>query len=128
MIQKISVGHGPVVEAGEASAVTRLAKAVNLFREMDNTMPSQVISVFLEVASSHHGVETRSLPERVGLSQASVSRAILYLAEADWVGKNKPGLRLVTSRVSRKDARQRIVTLTPKGRSLARQIERVLST
>jgi len=113
VIQEISVERGRVVTSDEATAVERLAKAINLFREMDNTIPSQVISVFLEVASSHDGVETRSLPERVGLSQASVSRAILHLAETNWMGKNKPGLRLITTRVSGKDARQRIAALTP---------------
>lgn len=105
------------------SPVERLAKAIDLFRAMDNTIPSQVVSVFLEVAANSEGIETRRLPRRVGLTQASVSRALLYLADTDWKDKSKPGLRLIVRRTSARDARQRIVQLTPKGRRLVREIE-----
>ena len=107
-------------------AVERLANAINLFRAMDNTIPSQVVSVFLEVAASSEGIEARRLPCRVGLSQASVSRALLYLADTDWKDKSKPGLRLIVRRNSARDARQRVVQLTPKGRRLVREIEAAL--
>lgn len=107
-------------------AVMRMARALDLFRAMDNTMPSQVISVFLEIAASPDGIETRLLPERVGLTQASVSRAIHYLAETNWKDRRKPGLHLIVRRINPEDARQRIAALTLKGRSLAQQIESIL--
>ena len=107
-------------------AVERLAKAINLFRAMDNTIPSQVVSVFLEVAANNEGIEARRLPPRVGLTQASVSRALLYLADTDWKDKSKPGLRLIVRQTSARDARQRVVQLTPKGQRLVREIEATL--
>lgn len=118
------------MEAPHAStehAVKKMARAVELFRALDNTIPSQVISVFLEIAASEGGIETRLLPERVGLTQASVSRALLYLSETDWHDTSRPGLELIVRRVSARDARQRVVELSPKGRKLARRIERVLT-
>lgn len=86
-----------------------------------------MISVYLEIAASEDGIETRLLPERVGLTQASVSRALLYLSETDWPDTSKSGLDLVVRRVSARDARQRVVELSPKGRKLARRLEAVLS-
>lgn len=116
----------PVKATGEP-AVRRMARAINLFRAMDNTIPSQVISVFLEVAASGEEIETRLLPDRVGLTQTSVSRAILYLSDTDWKDKNKPGLRLIVRHVGQRDARQRVVGLTSKGRRLVGKIEAALS-
>lgn len=106
--------------------VKRMARAIDLFREMDNTIPSQVISVFLEVAGFPDGIETRQLPDRVRLTQASVSRAILYLSDTHWKDKSKTGLHLILRRAGSQDARQRVVKLSPKGRRLVRKIEATL--
>jgi DNA-binding MarR family transcriptional regulator len=62
----------------------------------------------------------------VGLTQASVSRALFYLSETDWHDTSKPGLNLVVRRVSARDARQRVVELSPRGRKLASRLEAVL--
>ena len=107
-------------------AAEKMATAIELFRALDNTIPSQVISVYLEIAASEDGIETRLLPERAGLTQASVSRALLYLSEQNWPDTGKRGLELVVRRVSSRDARQRVVELSPKGRKLARKLEAVL--
>lgn len=107
-------------------AAKKMARAIELFRALDNTIPSQAISVYLEIAASEDGIETRLLPERVGLTQASVSRALLYLSETNWHDTGKPGFSLVVRRVSAKDARQRVAELSPTGRRLARRLEAVL--
>lgn len=105
-----------------------LAKTLELFRELDPTLPSQVIAVFLEIANAEDGeLETRDLPDRVGLAQSSVNRALTYLSDRHWSDKDKPGLQLIEHRLHPLDRRQRIAVLSPKGKTFVRKIEEYLS-
>lgn len=117
------------ISRSKATAIRKADQIINLFRGMDNTIPSQVISVFLAVAkvSLDEELETRRIPEKVGLSHAATQRALTYLGDTHWKDKEKPGLNLTTYRVSLRDARQRVVELTPKGRKLVHQIDEIIN-
>lgn len=108
-------------------AVMKMERVIDLFRAMDNVLPSQVISVFLVVARSREPLETRHLPNLTGLTQSSVNRALTYLRHTHWSDKKKPGLNLITQKVHPLDARQREASLTPKGRKLAQQIDEIIN-
>ena len=105
--------------------ISMVHQAVELFRTLDPYLPSQVISVFLEVAANDGPVETRDLPKKLGMPQSSVNRALTTLAETHWKDREKPGLFLLEHRVSPLDRRQRLVQLTPKGKKMVADIERL---
>lgn len=108
-------------------ALVKAEKIIDLFRGLDSTLPTQVVAVFLAIAKQTEPLETRRLPDMVGLSQSSINRALTYLQDTHWSDRHRPGLKLIDQQVSRMDARQRVVELTPKGRKLANQIEEIIA-
>lgn len=108
--------------------IKSFSSIISMFRALDPLLSIQVIDVFLEVARARDGeIETRDLPDRVGLSQSSTNRALTYLAEHDWKDKSKPGLGLIEHHVSTMDRRQRLARLTGKGKMLVKKIEEAYS-
>lgn len=108
------------------SAVRKLSRALDLFRAMDPELPTQVIEVFCTIAQ-HDEVQTRDLPDMTGLTQSSVNRAVTYLADHHWRDRSKTGLKLIAQRTDPMDRRQRVVSLTPKGVKLSRQLEEIFN-
>ena len=108
-------------------ALAKLDRLIDLFRAMDQTLPTQVVSVFLAIARSEEPLETRRIPNMCGMTQSSVNRALTYLQHVHWSIKGKPGLKLITQKVSMLDARQREATLTPKGHQMAAKIEEIIN-
>lgn len=107
-------------------ALKKMNRCVDLFRSMDAGLSSQTISVFLAVALSPDHMETRDLSTKTGLTQGSVNRALTYMQEKHWKNPDKPGLKLVIQKVHPLDARQRVVSLTIRGRKLADQIREII--
>ena len=108
-------------------ALMKLDRLIDLFRAMDQNLPTQVVSVFLAVARSKEPLETRRLPDLTGMTQSSVNRALIYLQDTHWGDRKKPGLKLIIQKVHPLDARMREASLTPKGRKLAAQIEEIIN-
>ena len=107
-------------------ALVKLDRVVSLMRQMDPIMPTQVISVFLAIAKSKEPLETRLLPNKVGLSQSAVNRALTYLQDTHWKDHTKPGLKLIAYRPHHLDARQRLASLSPRGQQLVAQIKEII--
>jgi len=107
-------------------ALVQLDRVVSLFRQMDPIMPSQVVSVFLAIARSKEPLETRLLPNKVGLSQSAVNRALTYLQDTHWKDRTKPGLKLIAYRPHPMDARQRLASLSPRGHQVAAEIREII--
>jgi hypothetical protein len=96
--------------------MAQVLKAFELLRLMDREIPGQLVSTFLYIAS-HNPCHKQALEEDLDLSVSSSSRLVDWLSHYHRLGK--PGLGLVT----KTNFRRVIVSLTPKGESLARQMK-----
>lgn len=96
-----------------------LARAVNEFRALAETMPAQQVSVFLAVAQSP-GVRQCELVAIVGTSPASISHNLSALSLVNRHGKD--GLDLVRSVAMGRGERSPKLYLTPAGEALVRRM------
>ena len=101
-------------------SMAQVLKAFELLRLMDREIPGQLVSAFLYIAS-HNPCHKQAMEEDLDLSVSSASRLTDWLSEYHRLGK--PGLGLVTKTKDPTNFRRIIVTLTPKGESLARQMK-----
>ena len=100
-----------------------LLKVVELFQVLDREIPAQVMATFLYVAT-HDECHKQALEEALSFSTASGSR------NTDWLSKqhrlNKPGLDLIIKEVDPTNRRRTILKLSPKGKTLVKQIKDLL--
>jgi len=100
-----------------------LLKVVELFQVLDREIPAQVMATFLYVAT-HDECHKQALEEALSFSTASGSR------NTDWLSKqhrlNKPGLDLIIKEVDPTNRRRTILKLSPKGKTLVKQIKALL--
>lgn len=84
----------------------------------DDTLTARQVLTFLVVASRASGTVPQSQVEaETGQSRTVLSRSIVRLGEGT---PKEPGLGLMVSTIDPEDRRYRVVTLTDKGRDLAR--------
>lgn len=102
--------------------IDQIAKALDLFRTLDNELPMGVMITLLALADGKER-EMQSLLPITGLSQTSLSRALLYLSVRHWSRKSrKGGLFLLEKRRNPLDDRRKLVKLTKKGRIFIREL------
>jgi DNA-binding transcriptional ArsR family regulator len=94
-------------------------------------IPSTIINTFLGVViwGEHQGskgepLTLKELSERVGLPYTTVSRHLRYLGDYERTGV--PGLGLVRTDIYPLNRRQKVATLTAKGKALASRLEHAL--
>jgi DNA-binding MarR family transcriptional regulator len=100
--------------------MAQVLKAFELLRLMDREIPGQLVSAFLYIAS-HNPCHKQALEEDLDLATSSSSRLVDWLSHYHRLGK--PGLGLVTKTKDPANFRRIIISLTPKGESLARQMK-----
>ena len=88
-------------------------------KHFHDNVEAQTIMFFMLVASKDQAIDLTYIGESLGLSKAAASRNYYRLAD----GKTGAGgLGLVKSLVDYKDRRRLLVTLTPKGVSIAKEL------
>ena len=100
--------------------IAQVLKAFELLRLMDREIPGQLVSAFLYIAS-HNPCHKQAMEEDLDFTTSSASRLTDWLSEYHRLGK--PGLGLITKTKDPTDFRRILITLTPKGESLARQMK-----
>ena len=100
-----------------------LFRALEEFRKLDPTMPSQTAAIFLYVAV-HPGCTMKDVAEALGTSESSVSRNVSALS--DWHRLKRPGLGLVTKDYDPYELRRRIINLTPKGQRVLNSLSAIM--
>ena len=96
-----------------------LARAVEEFRVLRETMPAQLVSLFLAIAQ-RPGIHQRDLPKLVQASHASVSRNVGALGPTDRHGE--PGLNLVRRTLGDDGDRSPQLFLTSRGEALVTRL------
>jgi DNA-binding MarR family transcriptional regulator len=107
----------------------KLQRALDILRTLDPELPMSVVVCFLAVAETgKERVQVRDIQTKTGLSQSSLSRALIYLGDRHWKREAaKGGLEMVAQFVDPEDRRARLVALTSKGEALARSLEAAVS-
>jgi DNA-binding MarR family transcriptional regulator len=100
--------------------MSQMLKAFELLRLMDREIPGQLVSAFLYIAS-HNPCHKQAMEEDLDFTTSSASRLTDWLSEYHRLGK--PGLGLIVKNKDPTDFRRILITLTPKGESLARQMK-----
>jgi DNA-binding MarR family transcriptional regulator len=101
----------------------RLAATIDEFRSLDKDIPGQAVVTFLVVAQKP-GISSKELLQRIGVSQASISRNLALLGE--WDRHGNPGLQLVDLIEDPVDRRNKIAFLTPRGKALVGKIANIM--
>ena len=100
-------------------AMRRLSSLVGLFRKQDAEMPVQQMAVFCWIVTNEGRVQ-RDLCAALDMPNSSASRNIAALSLVHRLGK--PGLGLITWVDNPEDRRAKLLMLTEKGRTFARQV------
>jgi len=95
-------------------------KFVEELRTIDSEMPLQTAAAFLLVAMFPN-ITMKEMTERLGTSQASVSRNVAALSKIQ--RQDKPGHDLVFAEEDPAERRRKIVRLTRKGELLAERLK-----
>lgn len=102
----------------------KIISAIEMFREIGKDMQVNQIICFLYIAR-YEGLSVNDLAKKVGFSHSQTSRIVSSLSVSPY--QEKPGMALVEKAEAYKDMRNRVLTLTPKGRDVINRIHRVLS-
>lgn len=108
----------------ERAQIEKAIALVELFRLEHGEMPLMQQRIFLECCRNE-GESISTVQKKAGQSEAAGSRNIRALT--DRLGPNKKGYGLVALVADQMDIRRKNITLTPKGKELAKKISEVLA-
>jgi len=103
--------------------VLKMMRTNELLRTIRKDLKFQYLSMFFYIAS-HDPCYAKSIEDALGFSQSSVSRGTDYLSAKDRF--NRPGLNWITKKEDNLDARLMVLTLTPTGKAVIRQLKELL--
>ncbi|WP_114393383.1 MarR family winged helix-turn-helix transcriptional regulator [Oleisolibacter albus] len=113
----------PTDAAWQPDDLDPIVRVLGAFRTLDPDLPIQYALSFLTIAQNE-GLSIRDLSERLGIAQSSASRNVAALSK--WHSFGKAGHDLVQAEEDPRERRRKIITLTDKGRELARQLADLL--
>lgn len=103
----------------------KVADALSLMSDVYYKATLNHLRVFLYIAANNDKiVETRDLPDALGMTQTTVNRTMRSMADRSYIHEH--GFKLLRIQINPTDERQRIVELTPKGKMLATEMERII--
>lgn len=99
---------------------SQIIKFIEVVRGYDPEFHVQTLEVLFRVASAHPDpLQMSVLRRRFGYSSAALSRNVALLSDVGF--KAKSGMRLISVKVDPEDRRERLLSLTEKGRFLLHQ-------
>jgi len=106
-------------------SMIKLQAVMDVFTDEHYKITANMIAVFCYLAArSDKIIETRHLPEELGLPQTTINRLVRTMADRSYL--REEGLKWLRITTDMQDERQRIVELTPKGRALANKIREIM--
>ena len=106
-------------------SLMKLQAVMDEFTDEHYKITANMIAVFCYIAARPDKVlETRHLPEQLGLPQTTINRLVRTMADRSYCRED--GLKWLRVSTDPQDERQRIVEVTPKGRMRANRIREIL--
>ena len=108
-------------------SLIKLQAVMDEFTDEHYKITANMIAVFCYIAArSDKVLETRHLPEQLGLPQTTINRLVRTMADRSYCRED--GLKWLRVSTDPQDERQRIVEVTPKGRMLAQRIREIMES
>lgn len=98
--------------------IGKLTKALNVFGEVNDEFAIRHLLIFLYIAS-HPGCSPSDICEHLGISQAAISRAVIFMYSRDRARHRSPDI--VYYEIPKDDMRRKLLYLTPFGHTLLRK-------
>lgn len=108
-----------IVEQEEKEALSRLMGSLSVFKILKETMPLQYVLTFLAVATDE-GKSVREYARRLGVNNTTMSRHLLDIGPRN--RQMQEGYNLISYRANPLELRKHEYYITPKGKTLIRQI------
>lgn len=106
-------------------SMIKLQAIMDVFTGEHYKITANMIAVFCYLAArSDKVIETRHLPEALGLPQTTINRLVRTMADRSYL--REEGLKWLKVRTDIHDERQRIVEMTQKGHALASKIREIM--
>jgi len=103
----------------------KLKAVMDEFTKFHPKITANMIAVFSYVAARPEEViQTRDLPGALNLPQTTINRLIRTMADRSYI--REEGFKLLRQTTDLVDERQRIVELTPAGRTLANKLRGIM--
>lgn len=107
------------------NSMLKLQAVMDEFTAEHYKITANMVAVFCYIAARPDKIiETRHLPEALGLPQTTINRLVRTMADRSYV--REEGLKWLRITTDAQDERQRIVGITSKGRMLANRIKEIL--
>lgn len=106
----------------QLAVIRHMLAALDPFFRIRATMPARCIQAYLVVAEKE-GLSIGEYAKRSGLSQTTMSKNLLDMSERD--RNYEEGAGLVEGRENALNRREKVYSLTPKGRALLATITKV---
>ena len=101
----------------------QLDSALRSFAVFDPThLPIHFVQIFL-VVGERGQVTFQELMEELNLTNSAISRSVMAMGEVH--RKGKPGFDLLETRKDHREGRRFLVSLSPKGKALYRQLQSI---
>lgn len=114
----------PQVEQDEREALSKLMGSLSVFKILKETMPLQYVLTFLAVATDE-GKSVREYAQVLGVNATTMSRHLLDIGPRN--RQMTEGYNLVAYRANPFELRKHEYYITPKGKTLIRQILKELT-
>jgi DNA-binding MarR family transcriptional regulator len=96
----------------------KIQRSISLLSEVYYKATLNHARIFLYIAARNNEIiETRDLPDALGMTQTTINRCMNSFADKSYL--HSEGFGLLSLEVHPEDNRQRIVSLTTKGKALA---------
>lgn len=106
------------------NALAKFYACIEEMRKIDPEMQAHTINIFVMVCLNP-GITMKDLGERLGVSQATMSRNIAALGKVHRL--NRPGYDLLQAEEDPVERRRKIVNLTAKGKRVKESLEAILA-
>lgn len=106
------------------NALAKFYACIEEMRKIDPEMQAHTINIFVMVCLNP-GITMKDLGERLGVSQATMSRNIAALGKVHRL--NRPGYDLLQAEEDPVERRRKIVNLTAKGKRVKESLEAIFA-
>lgn len=106
------------------SALAKFYACIEEMRKIDPEMQAHTINIFVMVCMNP-GITMKDLGNRLGVSQATMSRNIAALGKVHRL--NRPGYDLLQAEEDPVERRRKVVNLTAKGKRVKESLEAVFA-
>ena len=103
----------------------KIQNAISLLSEVYYKATLNHARIFLYIAARNNEiVETRDLPDALGMTQTTINRCMNSMADRSYI--HDEGFGILRVEIHPEDNRQRLVSLTTRGKALAKKMMEII--